>query len=1091
MASKRETLLQSAEKNIQKGRLDPALRDLLAVLEESGSDLALLNRVGDLYVRLNRVEESIPYFQKIADHWVKDQRWPQATAIYKRINRLDPARLDVYEKLGELYAKQGLAAESRSHYQTLADHYVRQDNVAGAVGVYAKMATVEPGNVETHVRLAELLVQAKQIQEALKEYVTVAGLMKQSGGAGQAALVYEKALRLAPDNLDVLKALVPLLVAEGRGEDARLALRHALESTPRSVPLFLMAAETARSLNDAAEARNFLAKALAVEPENEEAVTTAVRQHMKGRHADQAFTVALPLADAYLRRGEARKAAGLLVPIARSLPENVDALRRTADALLASGDEASALPFRSALAEAFRKEGRSSEAAEILKLLCRLHPDVPEFRSRLSQIEPLLAVPGSARVTAPVEEARLPVEEPPRKVRAAGGPEEGEFELILEEETPAAESAPPPTVVSSREKEVVPFPGEPSFEIELATGDLEARPEPESVAEAIEEAVEEMAEEPVAEFGEPALPVSPPRLETPPSGTPRTVSGFFRLPGRRPDVPGRPASAPEEPEVEEALVEAEIFRKYGLLEKAVEQLRAVGRRFPTSAKVKERLFEILLEQGKKPAARKEAEALREAYLAEGRVERVKGLESLLGESLDWPAVTPAVGGELAELTAGLVQPPLPASTRMRPITAAEIEIPMEVRPSTRPRKVARDVGRSIELPDDLKAFETPTRVMPQVAKPGREARPRVDDLSLESFDLPGASPPAAPVASPSAVAPSATLPPAPAPPAGAPVEDLLVLPTAEAIPELPSPAIFPVEPDQVSGEGPTEDQLGEIDFCLEQGMVVDAAERLHSLESRFPDHPAVRARRERLEGNRGTGDEVRPALEEIFTEDLDSVLDEQLGRALTVEMARSGGPVEPAPRRPDLTRARPPAHAAESGLFSDEQEFFDFAEELQSEMRQEAPSPAVAPEVAGMPEGISLEEIFREFKKGVEQQLSPEDFETHYNLGIAYKEMGLTDEAIGEFQVASKDPTHAVECCSMLGLCFLEKGLPQLAIKWYRKGLEAHNVKDEDRMGLLYDLAGVYGDVGDRDASYRAYLEIFGTNATYRDVGEKLKAFQN
>ena len=136
---------------------------------------------------------------------------------------------------------------------------------------------------------------------------------------------------------------------------------------------------------------------------------------------------------------------------------------------------------------------------------------------------------------------------------------------------------------------------------------------------------------------------------------------------------------------------------------------------------------------------------------------------------------------------------------------------------------------------------------------------------------------------------------------------------------------------------------------------------------------------------------------------------------------------------------------------------------------------------------VSLEEIFREFKKGVEQQLSPEDYETHYNLGIAYKEMGLTDEAIGEFQLASKDPLHSVECCSMLGLCFLEKGMPQLAIKWYKKGLETIGIRDDDRLGLSYDLGSVYADVGDRESAYKTFLEIYGSNAQYRDVGERLR----
>lgn len=75
----------------------------------------------------------------------------------------------------------------------------------------------------------------------------------------------------------------------------------------------------------------------------------------------------------------------------------------------------------------------------------------------------------------------------------------------------------------------------------------------------------------------------------------------------------------------------------------------------------------------------------------------------------------------------------------------------------------------------------------------------------------------------------------------------------------------------------------------------------------------------------------------------------------------------------------------------------------------------------------------------------------------------------------------------MLGLCFLEKGLPQLAVKWYRKGLETIGVKDEDRLGLQYALAGVLEQVGDRDGAYRVYLDIFGARAGYRDVAERLR----
>ena len=177
---------------------------------------------------------------------------------------------------------------------------------------------------------------------------------------------------------------------------------------------------------------------------------------------------------------------------------------------------------------------------------------------------------------------------------------------------------------------------------------------------------------------------------------------------------------------------------------------------------------------------------------------------------------------------------------------------------------------------------------------------------------------------------------------------------------------------------------------------------------------------------------------------------------------------------------------AEENLFADEQKFFNLAEELEKELGDEAVVEESA-EISAPQGEVSLEEIFREFKKGVEQQLSAEDYETHYNLGIAYKEMGLVDEAIGEFQLASKDPGRAVECCSMLGHCFLEKGMPQLAIKWFRKGLETPAIGDHATAGMLYDLARVYQDTGDMDSAYKTFQEVYGLNANYRDVVQRVK----
>jgi hypothetical protein len=65
--------------------------------------------------------------------------------------------------------------------------------------------------------------------------------------------------------------------------------------------------------------------------------------------------------------------------------------------------------------------------------------------------------------------------------------------------------------------------------------------------------------------------------------------------------------------------------------------------------------------------------------------------------------------------------------------------------------------------------------------------------------------------------------------------------------------------------------------------------------------------------------------------------------------------------------------------------------------------------------------------------------------------------------------------------------MPQLAVKWYRKGLEAPDIREVETVGLLYDLAGIYQSTGELDLAYRTFLEVYGMNTNYRDVAHRVK----
>lgn len=131
-------------------------------------------------------------------------------------------------------------------------------------------------------------------------------------------------------------------------------------------------------------------------------------------------------------------------------------------------------------------------------------------------------------------------------------------------------------------------------------------------------------------------------------------------------------------------------------------------------------------------------------------------------------------------------------------------------------------------------------------------------------------------------------------------------------------------------------------------------------------------------------------------------------------------------------------------------------------------------------------DIFEEFKKGIEKELEIEDYETHYNLGIAYKEMGLIDDAIKEFQTSRNDPRCYVRSMSMLGVCYMEKGLFPLAIDAFKAAMNNIETRDESYWGAMYDLASAYEKNGNIREALELFSEIYGRDSKFRGVAERL-----
>ncbi|MGC2645777.1 MAG: tetratricopeptide repeat protein, partial [Candidatus Sulfotelmatobacter sp.] len=175
-----------------------------------------------------------------------------------------------------------------------------------------------------------------------------------------------------------------------------------------------------------------------------------------------------------------------------------------------------------------------------------------------------------------------------------------------------------------------------------------------------------------------------------------------------------------------------------------------------------------------------------------------------------------------------------------------------------------------------------------------------------------------------------------------------------------------------------------------------------------------------------------------------------------------------------------------------------------------APVAAVPPVIPGPPAaaksspfgedaGVDLAEMFGELKQDLESGTTADegDPETHYNLGIAFREMGLLDEAIGELQKTCQavDRGHpfpqVMQTYTWLAQCFLDKGVPEAAIRWYQKALAAPGIDEETRTALHYELAAAYETAGDKPSALKHFMEVYGRNIDYRDVAERIKPLKS
>jgi pilus assembly protein FimV len=1120
----KQKTLSSAEKYVQQGKIQNAISEYEKVTKADPKDLTVTNTIGDLYSRLGEADKATECFKTVGDAYATQGFTVKAIAMYKKISKLKPS-LECVLKLAELYTQQGLFNDARAQYLQVAEEFLKANELDNAVRIFQKILEMDPENTNMRVRLAEVYVRLGKKTEAWQIFSAVAETLRSKGSLSGAEEVLQRMLTLDPGSSYALLMQGRNLLEAGDADAAIECLQkvHDLDSNPDGLRDLLKAYLKSGRLSDAGT----LASKLLTVHNDLASISTFADALMQAGQYENALQVYDQHADRLLAE-DSDKVLKNLHTVIGHVRDNPASLQKLLDLFQKAGESTHLTEVIELLAHASVQTGDLPRARDLYQKLASMEPGNALHMNNYQQVVSQLGGPSAERLIS-AEEAAVIVDEleatapsihqhysdaialsvrsaltdaelfisynmpakalgplmtalpqAPNDLRLnqrlaalhtraarfgeagvccrtlqsvyseAGYPEEatryGELADRYEQRAsvPAAETVDHAAAVEAAAKETsvavaAPWPAAPSATVQ---------DEPEfSVAAETQSADQEFSvqtDQP-ARASAPEPEASPAEIdlssewddaitiEAPAAEAEEIPVGAHELPSAQYAAPSQPQAADPE-KTAETIEEIRFYLEHGMPEQAAaafEKLQSL-----TSDEATLNTLRAEIEAGSQPAPAVE--------------EEITPVEDITAFAIEEPA---------AELT-------------IEEAPAAHVEAPAAVEEAVAEPEIAvAEIEAAPEVYAEAPAAEAP------VIEPAIELTPEPEIAAT--------------------IEPAAEPEPTPAP--GVLQEFVTDLESSLGTDFLPGPVSREAEP------------------ALEH-----ASTQAHASE------PVTQPELEPIGQSAPTSFGVKePEAMGEFVADLEASLGPDfLKGAPVAEPEPAPQPVKqvqlppvaavskpaPVPVQPKAAPAAASAAAASAGASTVSSQISAPApQQSAAPVTAKPPAPPIAPSplIPSTPAaaksspftqeaGIDLAEMFGELKQDLESgtATTDEDPETHYNLGIAFREMGLLDEAIGELQKTCQaiDRGHpfpqVIQTYTWLAQCFLDKGVPEAAMRWYHKALEAPGVDEETRTALHYELASAYEMAGDKPSATKHFMEVYGRNIDYRDVAERIKALK-
>ena len=917
------TIVQNAQRYMAKGQIDKAIDEWQKLISESPNDGNIFNTIGDLLLKKNDVSKAVEAYLRGAEVFRSAGFALKTIAIYKKLIKLVPQRLDIIVKLGDLNAERGLVGNAVEDYLLAAKHFIQEGDVKECLEIYRKIANLDPSNTGIRLKLADLCLKEGMQQDAIDEYLKVAESYRNNKQLREADDLCHRILKLDPKNEAARKQM--------GGGAATKETPSQSSSESKEQLLTKIGGLEGMQLD---EARKLVDQYIEQNPDDPIGFHKLGTVVMKTGNKDEAFTWFKKAVHQYMDRSEYGQAGKLMKEYIEADPDRGDAHILLAEAYDRGGSAQLAVSTYAHVIDGALASGETARAKELyakIKGLDPQHHDVRRLRQSFETTE------DSQPQTVPSESFNQP------------------------------------------ETSVAPLPEEP------------------------------------ADLAQVLLPSES-------------------------DVPSaEPVPIVDQAALQSLFTEAEVYLKYGLSTKAIEQLQQILAVDPENEAAHQQLKEIYKNEGQNEKAIEECFHLMEIYKKAGDSERGT---AILEEAKTIDPENPKIR-EATDLS------PIMDSGRMKAILAdkpAEVEA---AGPSTELDTPAPEVGSKERISSEVSAAtgHEQEKVAEQMAEADFYQQQGLRDEAKKMYE--------------SILALQPDLPPA--------KEKLEAIAAEETIElEMKSQKAKTFEGTQPVAESPPKPETKTTRPIQEaqvqkQDNAKSADERRldDELEKSFAPFMGTDTKKAVGEPPETAGHYPTEAEESVTHQ---SVLKEKKEpeRKTDKKSGRSNGPKE------------------------NKEEFVDLSGILNEKIKGDPKIHSKSELHDEKTVSEQLDSIFEEFQKDA-VQVDDIDYETHYNLGIAYKEMGLINEAMIEFKQAMDGPDRFIDSCNMLAACHQEGGDRLEAIKLLERALSDPRCEETQGHWLRYDLASLYEKEGRPEEALNMFGKIAGADRNFKDVIKRIE----